>query len=279
VITSYAQNLEDVVLFRAFENLKTGFYIDIGANDPVTDSVTKYFYESGWRGVNIEPAKHWYEKVKQDRPRDICLNIAVSDEIGSATFYEIESSGLSTLIDDVARRHDNIGFAQTSYEVRTETLATVCERYAEQTIHFLKIDVEGAEEKVIRGADFKRFRPWVVLVEATEPMSSKPSHFEWDPILVAADYEFVLFDGLNRFYVAKERPDLKHFAVKGDRYQTADNIWTIGHWRRIAGEREIEISTLQAEKMKLHSEISQIKASRFWKTREAILAPFRKGTR
>ncbi len=272
MITSYAQNLEDVVLFRAFENLETGFYIDIGANDPVTDSVTKLFYDNGWRGINIEPAKNWFDKLKADRSRDICLNIAISDEIGAAPFHDIESSGLSTLLGDVAERHDSLGLARAVYDVQTQTLARICEQHAAETIHFLKIDVEGAEEKVLRGADFARFRPWVVLVEATEPLSNQLSHFGWDPILIGADYEFVLFDGLNRFYVAEEKAELKPcFAMKGDAYRTIESIWTLGYWQRIAAEREAEIERLREQANAAQVELSKIKATRLWRAREKLL--------
>ena len=257
MIVSYAQNLEDVVLDRVFSDVSVGFYIDVGGNDPIVDSVTKHFYEKGWNGINIEPAKNWFEKLKADRPRDICLNIAVSDEIGVATFHDIRATGLSTLFCDVAQQHEALGFDQTTYEVQTLTLAKVCELYPHDTVHFLKVDVEGAEEKVLRGADFARFRPWVILVEATEPMSSAPSHFVWDPILKSSGYDFVLFDGLNRFYVAREKSELaRFFAIPGDRYKTSETVWTIGHWQRIASEREAELAV--------------IKSSRWWRSRETL---------
>ena len=51
---SYAQNFEDVMLWRALKHINNGFYIDIGANDPVVDSVSLAFYENGWRGVHVE---------------------------------------------------------------------------------------------------------------------------------------------------------------------------------------------------------------------------------
>ena len=86
-----------------------------------------------------------------------------------------------------------------------DTLAKVCEQHALDTIHFLKIDVEGFEESVLAGADFVRFRPWIILIEATEPMSRRVNYTTWEPILTAADYRFVWFDGLNRFYVATEQ--------------------------------------------------------------------------
>jgi peptide methionine sulfoxide reductase MsrB len=54
-IISYAQNREDVIIDAFFPDLKKGFYVDIGAADPNYDSVTKFFYEKGWSGINIEP--------------------------------------------------------------------------------------------------------------------------------------------------------------------------------------------------------------------------------
>jgi hypothetical protein len=78
----------------------------------------------------------------------------------------------------------------------------VCEEHANgRTIDFLKIDVEGYESKVIAGADFERFRPKVLVVEAIEPETQLPNFAGWDAALTEGDFEFVLFDGINRFYV------------------------------------------------------------------------------
>src|SRR5688572_4513997 len=53
LITSFAQNGEDVRLWRIFANQGPGFYVDVGAGDPTADSVTRLFYDSGWTGINI----------------------------------------------------------------------------------------------------------------------------------------------------------------------------------------------------------------------------------
>jgi len=75
-------------------------------------------------------------------------------------------------------------------------------------VHFLKVDVEGFEEAVLRGNQWQLHRPWVVVVEATLPMSQTESYQGWEPILLNADYLFAYADGLNRFYVAKEHANL-----------------------------------------------------------------------
>ena len=68
---SFAQNGEDIVLWRALRHIRTGVYVDVGAADPIDDSVTKAFYERGWRGVNVEPVPAYAELLRQDRPRDL----------------------------------------------------------------------------------------------------------------------------------------------------------------------------------------------------------------
>lgn len=208
---SYSQNFEDVMLFRALKDVGRGFYIDVGANDPVVDSVTKAFYDRGWRGVNIDPSKKAFDALCALRPRDINLNIAVSSQNGSLTFYDVSVSGWSTIDKEVADKHIKNGVAVSQREVDTKRLADICKEYAPSEIHFLKIDVEGAEELAIDGMDFKIFRPWIVVVEATAPNSSEETHGAWEPKLLESGYEFSYFDGLNRFYVAAERGYLKSF--------------------------------------------------------------------
>ena len=73
---SYAQNFEDVILWRVFKDIISGFYIDVGAYHPRIDSVTKWFYDQGWNGINIEPSKEYLDRFYDERPRDLNLNLA-----------------------------------------------------------------------------------------------------------------------------------------------------------------------------------------------------------
>jgi hypothetical protein len=99
---SYAQNGEDVILWRALKHVENGFYIDVGACDPDELSVTKAFYERGWRGVNIEPVRKYYELCVEKRPRDKNINVAVTARSGLSRFMMVKGTGLSTTIDVVA---------------------------------------------------------------------------------------------------------------------------------------------------------------------------------
>lgn len=205
---SYAQNFEDVILHRALSGVEKGFYIDVGAQDPATDSVTKAFYDAGWRGINIEPVNEWYERLIKDRPNDINLRVAIGASDSEVNFNEVVGTGLSTIDESMAKSHAERGYQIKNYKVPVTTLSAVCEQYPSPVIHFLKIDVEGAEKSVLEGFDLKKIRPWIILVESTFPISQIERFKEWEFILLGADYEFVYFDGLNRFYVAKEHQEI-----------------------------------------------------------------------
>jgi FkbM family methyltransferase len=207
---SYAQNFEDVMLWRALKHIDRGFYIDVGANDPDQDSVTKAFYERGWRGINVEPTPQWFERLEKSRPRDINLQLALGAEPGEITLYEIPDTGLSTAEKKFAERHEaERGYKSRELLVKVDTLSRVCERFHLSPIHFLKVDVEGAEKAVFQGTDFGKIRPWIIVVEATLPNSQEESYSDWEPLLLDAGYEYAYFDGLNRYYVAGEHENLK----------------------------------------------------------------------
>lgn len=205
---SYAQNFEDVMLYRALKDVQQGFYVDVGANDPIVDSVTHAFYLRGWSGVNVEPIPSHIAALQKVHPRDINLQVAASDADGEITLFDTDVRGWSTASQDIAQTHRDHGVTLKSYLVPARTLTSIFEEYAPADVHFLKVDVEGWEESVLRGLDFNRFRPWIVVVEATLPNSQVESFADWEQVLFQHDYHFVYFDGLNRFYLAAERSQL-----------------------------------------------------------------------
>jgi FkbM family methyltransferase len=213
MMISYAQTFEDVMLERAFRDIEHGFYIDVGAWHPSLDSVTHHFYLRGWSGVNVEPNPHYMKLLEAERTRDTNIGCAVGSRPGRATITIIHGTGMSTLRDDIAQVHAAREERQERIEVELRTLDSIFEA-APPVVHFLKIDCEGAEADVLASVDLRRFRPWIILIEATEPLSSIGTHEGWEQRVLDSGYHFIYFDGVNRFYAAQEHADLaRHFKV------------------------------------------------------------------
>jgi hypothetical protein len=108
--------------------------------------------------------------------------------------------------------------------------------------------VEGAEKAVLDGIDLHRYRPWIIVVEATEPLSAVQTHEAWDALITGRGYGFMVFDGLNRWYLSDERVELKPFlSSPADEYEWVGNLWTRGY--------------LQSELDKAKAELQRVKAA------------------
>lgn len=207
---SFAQNAEDVVLHRALGDVTQGRYVEVGANHPTESSITRAFYDRGWAGIEIEPVGEFADAFRTERPRDTVVQVAVTDSgEQTATLHVIEGTGLSTLEDGIAEGHRASGWTVEEQTVPARRLDEVLEEHLrpEDAIHFMVVDTEGSERAVLASVDLRRWRPWVLVIEATEPNTTTPTHEQWEDLVTGAGYEFCLFDGLSRFYVAEEHAD------------------------------------------------------------------------
>jgi FkbM family methyltransferase len=197
---------------RVFARIEKGNYIDVGASVPIPDSNTYALYQKGWRGVCIEPLPLYNDQWKQQRPKDILINAAVSDKEGKGTLFIYEGAQqVSTClpgIKDHWQANANLK-PDRAIEVQHTTLdKVIADHLSGQPIHLLSIDAEGMEASVLSGIDLTTHRPWLMVIEATLPGTPFPSHQQWEPILLNAGYLMVYFDGVNRFYLANEQRNL-----------------------------------------------------------------------
>ena len=220
---SYAQFLEDLILHCALKDVDKGFYIDVGANDPTADSVTKFFYDKGWYGINIEPLADKCALLAEMRPRDVNLCVGLGSERGKLEMFEAD--GLSTFLEDIAK---SVNIDKSNKRTKNIlTLSEVYEHYAppQSTVHFCKIDVEGYERKVLEGIkDWQKFRPWIFCMESTLPMTNIPCHEQWEDLLLANDYVFAFQLSINRYYVAAEREHLLNNFQQINRFVAQNQI-------------------------------------------------------
>ncbi|MDA8297006.1 MAG: FkbM family methyltransferase [Actinomycetota bacterium] len=211
---SYAQNAEDVILARALERDRPGFYVDVGAASPTEATVTRHFYETGWSGINLEPVPKWAAALRALRPRDLTIEAAAGASPGELVFYEVlDDPALSTSDASAASRLVREGHELRELSMRVVTLDAVLAEAAPETIDFLKIDVEGAEREVLEGIDLARWRPRVITVEATEPNSLRPAYRTWEHLVTGRGYAYAATDGINRYYVREEEAALGELLV------------------------------------------------------------------
>ena len=210
VVISYSQNQEDVVLFRLAELVPEGIYVDVGAAHPVLDNVTYALYKAGWHGINIEPMKREADLLREFRPRDITCETAAGDTVGRVTLYAapLENRGATTADTDLVAKYSSAGQSFEAFEVDVVRLDQILEENNIEIVHILKIDVEGAEKAVLKGASLSKYRPWVLVVEATRPNSTEDVSSEWENLVLEAGYSQTLFDGLNKFYVRNDMPEI-----------------------------------------------------------------------
>jgi FkbM family methyltransferase len=231
---SYAQRFEDFHLWRTLGDVERGFYIDVGAGHPVYDNVSFAFYLAGWRGITIEPNPALAALARSVRPRDLLHEGLCGANEGQATLYlQPEFHGLSTTVAEHAQAAEKeVNRSAEAVTLPMTTLKALCEQGAPASFEFLKVDVEGAEADVLRGADFSRFRPKVIIVEAIKPLTLAPAWDEWEPLLAWHGYSYVWDDELNRYYVAEEARSLAARLTEGPKWY-ADGP-QIGHYKGAA---------------------------------------------
>lgn len=204
---SHTADMEDVILYQVFHDIDDVFYIDVGANDPDISSVTRLFYTGGGHGINIEPIPEMVALYKSERPRDITLCVGAGKKRETKTLYlqGMASGEVSTTLES-----NRISQNVKTLDIDIVPLKDICDKYldAKQEIHFLKVDVEGAEKEVLEGADLESYRPWCIVMESTLPCTDIPCYMEWEPELLNHCYHLAYTHGVNRYYIADEHQEL-----------------------------------------------------------------------
>jgi FkbM family methyltransferase len=164
----YSQCGQDAFLENTiFKGFKNGTFIDVGAHDGKSFNNTLFFEETHqWSGVNIEPIPDVYEKLKNTRPACHNINCAIDETCGTAEF--VCSTGYSEMISGLKKHYDPRHEARLDREilvhkgskelikVQTKTLESICDEFKIKHVHYLSIDVEGAEFAVIKSINFDK---------------------------------------------------------------------------------------------------------------------------
>ena len=172
----YSQYNQDKWLFENyFQNNKNGFFLEIGADDGIDKSNTKFYEELGWSGMCIEPSHKRFKLLEENR-RCYCENYAVSDSVGEVEFLDISGwgKGLSGIVGKYDVRHKQRINQEVQHPqnrgnetivVKTELLSNLLDKHGITEIDFCTIDTEGGEFDIIKTIDFNKYNFKIILIE------------------------------------------------------------------------------------------------------------------
>jgi len=213
---SYSQCQEDLILSHLLFDVSKGFYVDVGAYDPIRFSNTRRFYHLGWSGINIEPNLVQFQRFEKFRKRDINLNIGVSEKYSKMYYYKMNPTTLSTFSQLKMKEYKGKGFVLEEKKiVQIMPLKMIFKKYLKQKqIHFITIDVEGFDMHVLNSNDWSRYRPIIVCLEIhfkeTHRLEDQKRERMIIRYMMSKQYTFVGKTLLNYFFVDSEKIDQVH---------------------------------------------------------------------
>lgn len=149
----YSQHDEERVIvdFYASRQLKTGYLVDIGANDGSTFSNTARLIEMGWSAVMIEPHALAHEKCTltyAGNPNVKCHNLAIGTTSGVMRLHAASDSMLSSLTDNTRHLWPHITWEDQ--QCKCMTWADYVREYKiSQYFDFISIDAETMDYDIL----------------------------------------------------------------------------------------------------------------------------------
>lgn len=190
---------QDEFVWQFFGRRRDGFFIEVGANDPIDGSLTWLLEQSGWRGILVEPQISLFQALCQEQPRSKVFRAACSapEKTGLAELH-VPADGLNGFA-TLERNVDDVGIRYERTErVEVTTLDALLAQIGNPKVDFVSIDTEGTELDVLRGFELYRHHPALLLIE--DKLQSLAKH----RFLRAQGYRLVKRTELNNWYVPRE---------------------------------------------------------------------------
>lgn len=193
---SYAQNGEDILAWEYFGRKCSGYFVEVGANDPTRLSQSWFFEQRGWTGILIEPLPTCCDALRLRRPNSRVVQAAAGASEGEAVLNIATSDAWS-----------HIGEAKDvpiamQIPVKIRTLERILREADAPPIDILSIDTEGSELNVLRGLNLQKNRPALILVE--DHMDNLDVYF----FLKRAGYKLAKRTAPNNWWIPRGAPPI-----------------------------------------------------------------------
>lgn len=180
-------------LIQAFFRGGKGFYVDVGANDPVLDSQSHHLEALGWTGVLVEPDPDCCDLLRKTR-KGVVVEMACSSPDNAGKQLQLNRAGPHSTLED---RPIALGaVVRSTVSVRCDTLDAILQAQgAPVGFDLLSIDIEGHELVALSGFSFSHWKPKLVLIE------DHVTHLKKHGLMRESGYQLILRTGLNSWYV------------------------------------------------------------------------------
>jgi FkbM family methyltransferase len=197
-IFKHTEHSEQMLIRSFFSNANTGFFVDIGANDPFHNSQTYHLEQLGWRGIVVEPLPEMASRLEEKRSAVVDRR-AVSSKANLGKQLMFKRAGVVSALKEPDEKGRPNSALETEFPVWCTTLDSILEEHEAPT-HFelLSIDVEGHEPEVLDGFSIQKWKPKLILIE--DHVVNLRTH-SW---LRNNSYQLILRTGVNSWYVSSE---------------------------------------------------------------------------
>lgn len=165
-----------------FPDVHDGVFLDVGSGHGQIGSNTRALEDRGWTGICVDP----FPTAMAGRTCQMITDV-VSNEAGKKVLFHTHD-GLGGIADTLGKWKDEASKAP-AVEMTTTTLGEVLARAkAPAFIHFLSLDIEGAELDALRGLPFDQYRFGAMAIEHNE---EEPKRTDIIAFLAARGYRRV----------------------------------------------------------------------------------------
>ena len=200
--------VEEWAIRHFFQDRRDGLFLDVGASHYRLGSNTYFLeVERGWSGVAIDARAEFGQGYAEGRPKTRFVAMFASDAVDRTAKLFVPASNIfvaSQAHADAVR--ESGGEAVTEREVPTTTLNHVLEQAGLERVHFVNLDIEGAEPQALAGFDIEKYQPELVCVESHQPgRQAVLDYFHRRGYVVAGAY--LRADTINLYFTPADHPN------------------------------------------------------------------------